>query len=162
MSICCSRRVSVAGAAIGLLLLPAARAHSQARNQATYIGAGTQRCSAWMQARRGSGLTVASITSWVQGFLVGHAAGETKEIMALDIADRITNGTLPADILDSDPQQRLLAIQRQKFGTSSGWVFDPPDSSAIQAWLTKYCQGHPVDSMWEASNQLLVEVSPPR
>jgi hypothetical protein len=155
-----SRRISVAGIVVSLSLLPAAHANAQARNAA--IGAGSQRCSVWVQSRSGSGLTQASITSWVQGFLVGHAAGETRELMAPEIADRVTKGTLPPDIRESDPQQQLLAIQRQKFGTSSGWVFDPPDASAIQTWLNQYCREHPLNTVWVASNQLLTEVSPPR
>ena len=126
-----------------------------------HVGAGSQSCGQWLEARRrkktGDLVRRSTIISWVQGYLVGTAEGVTGEKIAPEIADRIAQGELPPDLdgVFSDPQGRLLAILQAKFGTRSGWVFDPPDSDAIQVWLDKYCREHPLDSVSRATTVLV-------
>jgi hypothetical protein len=98
------------------------------------------------------------IVSWVQGYVVGCAQRLTEERAASEIADRIRRGDLPPDLdrVLSDP--RVLAILQAKFGTRSGWVFDPPEPKAVEAWLTNYCEHHPSGRISEAAAALANEL----
>jgi hypothetical protein len=126
------------------------------------VGAGSQSCGQWLQAHSGDrtedAVRRSMIVSWVQGFLVGHASGVSNVKMAPEIARRIGSGELPPNILDSDPQRKLLTMYQAKFGTLSGWVFDPPDLHAIEAWLDKYCREHPLDNVRGGSDKLAAEL----
>ncbi len=128
------------------------------------VGAGSQKCREYLQARRGksTGDTVreSMIVSWVQGYLVGRAEGVTGERIAPEIADRIVRGELPPDldVVFSDPKGRLLTILQAKFGTRSGWIFDPPDPKSIEVWLVKYCRDHPSNRVSKASDALAAEI----
>ncbi len=128
------------------------------------VGAGSQLCDQYLQARQGKSPENATrrsmIVSWVQGYLVGSAQMITGERIAPEIADRITRGELPPDLdlVFSDPQGRLLAMLQAKFGTRSGWVFDPPDAKKIEAWLANYCRDHPANRISQAAETLATEL----
>jgi len=111
--------------------------------QSAYVvpmGPGAESCGRWLTAHDAteSNVTViqrAMLLSWVQGFVAG-------EDMALTL------------IADQPPQTTIAALQA-RFGTQSGWVFDPPDAEAMKHWITKFCREHPLDTVLTASTALV-------
>ena len=135
--------------------------------QRIQVGAGSQSCGQWVEARRGDStgdsLRSAMMTSWVQGYLIGYAIAVRNEFAISEISERIEQGELSADLdrVFADPHGRLLAILQAKFGTRSGWPYDPPDADAIQVWLDAYCREHPLEDVFQASVTLLDEIDKP-
>jgi hypothetical protein len=127
------------------------------------IGGGSQSCGQWLEARRGKSTNAyvvleQMIISWVQGYLIGIAHGISSERMIPYLAERIARYEVPSDIIDSDSKSKLLKIQQERFGTNSGWVFDPPDFGSMTGWLDKHCREHPLDSVINAENSLSDEL----
>jgi hypothetical protein len=135
--------------------------HAHARAQVP-VGAGSQLGQDYLRAREGKStentIRDSMIVSWVQGYVVGCAERLTEARAASEIANRIQRGDLPPDLdrVLSDP--RTLAILQAKFGTRSGWVFDPPEPKAVEAWLTNYCEHHPSSRISEAAAALVNEL----
>ena len=77
--------------------------------------------------------------SWVQGFVIGWAEG-------------FTVGTGGAAGITGN------AEVRNRFGTDTGLLFDPPDPDAIAVWLDDYCRTHALDAMVHAARALVVEL----
>jgi hypothetical protein len=98
------------------------------------------------------------IVSWVQGYVVGCAQRLTEERAASEIAARIQHGDLPPDLDLALSDPRLLAMLQAKFGTRSGWVFDPPEPKEVEAWRTNYCEHHPSSRISEAASALVNEL----
>jgi hypothetical protein len=139
-----------------LLLGLTPRAEAQVPSIAT--GAGSQSCGALVEALRGSStrnsLGQAAMLSWVQGYLLGFGmAVRMEQKLAL-----IGRGELPASVIDADPQGLALAALQKQFGTSSGFVFDPPDGAATTLWIENYCKEHPLKSVFDAADALVVEL----
>lgn len=128
------------------------------------VGAGSQFCEQYLQScqkKSPENTTRRSmIVSWVQGYLIGSAETITRERIVPEIADRIARGELPPDLdlVLSDPQGRLLTTLQAKFGTHSGWVFDPPDAKTIEARLADYCRDHPSNRISEAAATFATEL----
>jgi hypothetical protein len=143
--------------ALGIITLLQIHAYSQVP-----VGAGSQMGQDYLAARDGKSaentIRRSVIVSWVQGYIVAYAQRITEEPAASEIADRIQHGDLPADVEHVLSDQRVLRILQAKFGTVSGWVFDPPDGKAVEGWLTKYCEKHPRDRISEAAATLASEL----
>lgn len=142
-----------------VLLLSQMRAYAQVP-----VGAGSQLGEDFLRARAGKTtndtIGRSMIVSWVQGYVVGCARSMTDEPQAAEIANRIKRGELPPDLdrVLSDPNGQLLALFQKKFGTVSGWVFDPPDGKTVETWLTSYCQHHPASRINDAAATLTNEL----
>jgi hypothetical protein len=143
--------------AIGVLALVQIPARSQVP-----VGAGSQLGQNYLSTRDGKStentIRRSMIISWVQGYVVAYAQQITEQPAAAEIADRIRRGELPPDLehVLSDP--RVLAMLQVKFGTLSGWIFDPPDGKTIESWLTQYCEQHPWNRISEAAAALASEL----
>jgi len=115
------------------------------------VGAGGQSCGQWLSVQElGSTATTndivkeAMLVSWVQGFVVGAAQSFT-------IAESVSK--VPE--LNKVPS---LAASQARYGTVSGWVYDPPDSAATTHWITKYCKENPLEPISEAAMALVAEL----
>jgi hypothetical protein len=146
----------IATAACVLALL---HAHTDAQIP---VGAGSQWAQDYLRAREGRStedtLRRSMIVSWVQGYVVGCALRITAEPAASEIADHIARGELPPDVDRVWSNPRVLAILQAKFGTRSGWVFDPPEAKAIETWLANYCEHHRSTRISEAAAVLANEL----
>lgn len=111
------------------------------------VGSGAQTCREWTAARQKTAvanlITEGSITSWVQGFLVGVSA-----LSATAVAP-------PAAALSP---QAELAMGQSLFGTKSGWVFDPPDPDVLRQWLDNHCRKRPLTRIFDAAHTLAGEL----
>src|SRR5262245_46645325 len=116
------------------LLLGAIGANGQIPAQ---IGTGSQSCGMWVEVRHNksveNSLKRAMLLSWVQGYLVGIAITAAEERSTDPMADQIASGKIPPDVSD----KAIVTFRQRMFGTVTGWIFDPPDSDAIQVWMDK-------------------------
>jgi len=88
------------------------------------------------------------MTSWVQGYVYGSA-----EMMTTLV------GGFPEQDLSRPEAVTALAERQARFGTASGFVFDPPDADALQGWLDTYCRDHPLEQIIQASLALVAELA---
>lgn len=106
-------------------------------------GAGGHSCGEWTVAYEGHGdipaLKKAMMTSWVQGFVIGAAQ-------------------MIGVVLSGSEKALTLADSQKKFGTVSGWAFDPPDGDAIEQWVVKHCRDNPLERLAESALALVAEV----
>jgi hypothetical protein len=114
------------------------------------VGAGTQKCVQWTATDKTQSSRTrdvadeakeAMIKSWFQGYLVGEAVG-------------IARGAQAAGGLDN-------ATLRARFGTRSGWAFDPPNADIITDWLRTFCREKPLANIADAADALISELLPP-
>ena len=130
--------------------------------QKLHVGAGTQSCGQWVEARhdrvKNSELRNAMMLSWVQGFLVGSARGAADEKLAMELAPKLVANDLDAYKTLALSDEKYIEMRQKKFGTVSGWTFDPPDSDAVQVWMDKYCSANPLDSVQLAAFKLEAEL----
>lgn len=126
-----------------------------------HIGAGSQRCGQWVEARRGKAnediLLRSMIASWVQGYIVGAANATAAERFVWEMGEQIAAGAIPPDPSDD----AIVAFRRKMFGTRSAMAFDPPDSDVVQVWIDKYCSANPLNSIARAAATLEVELLGP-
>lgn len=125
-----------------LFVLMATNTYTQ--QQTVHIGAGAQSCGEWLSAVTASPQTEVQrlkdnmMLSWVQGYVVGAADAMTM-------------------LISKDPALKLSESQA-RYGTVSGWVFDPPDAEAMKHWITKYCREQPLERLTAAGLALVSEL----
>jgi hypothetical protein len=134
------------------------------KGQAVSVGAGSQSCGSWLEARRDaqareSPLLIGLIGAWLQGYLVGTAISEVGEA----IGQLVKNGELEADVALSyvkNKDSKSQALVRAALRTNSGWAFDPPAPASLYAWLDKDCREHPLEFVGMSAARLANELSP--
>jgi hypothetical protein len=120
------------------------RRHAAQTPPTVSLGAGGRSCGEWvtvatrLRPTASDSLKANLLLSWVQGFVVGSA-------------EQLTT-------LISGPTQPELKTLQKRYGTVSGWVFDPPDAEAIKRWVTKYCRENPLDLVSTAASGLIAEL----
>ena len=110
------------------------------------VGAGARSCGGeWLTlhdkgAGSGTDVTkVAMMLSWVQGYVIGSA-------------EQMTLWLSPTKKWDD------LKTRQARYGTISGWVFDPPDADAMKHWVTKFCRDNPLEPISTAGAALVAEL----
>jgi hypothetical protein len=108
------------------------------------VGAGGRSCGEWVSVQTKATpddadfLKKNMLLSWVQGYVVGSAEAFTT-------------------LLAGNPFPSLATLQA-RYGTVSGWVFDPPDAEATRLWVTNFCRQNPLDHVSNAALGLVGEL----
>jgi hypothetical protein len=136
----------------GVLVLVASSARAQS------IGAGTQSCGQFVEARRTKStentLRSYMMLSWVQGYLVGVAETTAAERTSEELAGLVVEGKISPTL----PDDEIRAYRQKKYETLTGWAFDIPDSDAVKVWIDKYCAARPLNLIKQAAGELADEL----